>query len=72
MGNEIEKQHGDNVHELRRVISSERGLDLVWRREVVKTSVRALLSLPVTGREKGLPEIGISRTLSFHDGTRLG
>jgi hypothetical protein len=34
-----------------RAISSERGLDLVWRREVLKTSVRALLSVSVTGRE---------------------
>jgi len=27
--------------------------DLAWRREVVKPSVRALLSLAVTGREQG-------------------
>ena len=33
--------------------ASERGLDLAWRREVVKTSVRALLSVAVTGREEG-------------------
>jgi hypothetical protein len=38
-----------------------RGLDLAWRRKVVKTSVRAPLSLAVTGREKGLMEIGISQ-----------
>ena len=31
---------------------------------MVKTSVRALLSLAVTGREQGLTEIGISGTLS--------
>ena len=31
---------------------------------MVKTCVRALLSVAVTGREKGLTEIGISRTLS--------
>ena len=31
---------------------------------MVKTSVRALLSVAVTGREKGLTEIGISRTIS--------
>jgi len=37
------------------------GLDLAWRREVVKPSVRALLSLALTGREKGLTENGISR-----------
>ena len=35
-----------------RAISSERGLDLAWRREVLKTSVRAMLSLAVTGREQ--------------------
>jgi hypothetical protein len=34
-----------------RTISSDPGLDLVWRREVLKTSVRALLSVSVTGRE---------------------
>jgi hypothetical protein len=34
-----------------RAISSERGLDLAWRREVLKTSIRALLSVAVTGRE---------------------
>jgi hypothetical protein len=28
-------------------------LDLAWRREVVKTSVWALLSVSVTGREEG-------------------
>jgi hypothetical protein len=36
-----------------RAIPSEPGLDLAWRREVVKTSVRALLSVAVTGREQG-------------------
>jgi hypothetical protein len=44
-----------------RAIPSEPGLDLAWRREVVKTSVRALFSLTLTGGEKGLTEIGISR-----------
>jgi hypothetical protein len=39
-------------------------LDLAWRREVVKTSVRALLSVTVTGREGVNGTIGISRTLS--------
>jgi hypothetical protein len=35
-----------------RAISSERGLDLAWRREVVKTtSFRALLSVTGTGKE---------------------
>jgi hypothetical protein len=36
-----------------RAISSERGLDLAWRREVLNTSVRALLSGLVTGGEEG-------------------
>jgi hypothetical protein len=36
-----------------RAIPSERRLELACRREVVKTSVRALLSLAVTGREQG-------------------
>jgi hypothetical protein len=36
-------------------------LGLGWRREVVKTSVRALLSAAVTEREKWLTEIGTSR-----------
>jgi len=44
-----------------RAISSEPGLDLAWRREVVTPSARALLSLAVTGREEGLTEIGISQ-----------
>jgi hypothetical protein len=34
-----------------KAISSERGLDLVWIREVLKTSIRVLRSVPVTGRE---------------------
>jgi hypothetical protein len=33
--------------------ASERRLDLAWRREVLKTSVRALLSVAVTGRTEG-------------------
>jgi hypothetical protein len=47
-----------------RAIPSEPGLDLAWRRAVVKTSVRALFSLALTGGEKGLTEIGISRIFS--------
>jgi len=43
----------DILSVVRRAISSELGLDLAWRREVVKPSVRALLSLAVTGREQG-------------------
>jgi hypothetical protein len=39
-------------------------LDLAWRREVLKTSVRALVSVAVPGREEGLTEFGITRTLS--------
>jgi hypothetical protein len=39
------------------MISSERGLDHARRREGVKTSVRALLSLAIAGRAKGLTEI---------------
>jgi len=40
-------------------------LDLAWRREVVKTGVRALLSGGLLPAErKGLTEIGISRTVS--------
>ena len=39
--------------------------DLAWRREVVKTSVRGPLRVAVTGREKGLLEIGISRIPLF-------
>jgi hypothetical protein len=34
-----------------RAISSERGLDLAWRTEVLKTSAWALLSVAVTGRK---------------------
>ena len=47
-----------------RAIPSEAGLDLAWRKEVVKASVRPLLSVAVTGREEGLTEIGISGILS--------
>jgi hypothetical protein len=56
-----------------RAISSEPGLDLSWRREVVKASVRALLSLAVTGREQGLKEIGISQnSLSTMEHGKMG
>jgi len=41
-----------DVHSVLRAIWSERGLDLAWRREVLKTSVRALLYVSVTGREE--------------------
>ena len=47
-----------------RALPSERGLDLAWRGEVVKTSVRSLLFVALTGREKGLTEIGLSGILS--------
>jgi hypothetical protein len=51
-------ERGKSAQELRsalavlRAISSERGLDFAWRREVVKTSVRVLPSVAVTGREE--------------------
>jgi hypothetical protein len=52
-------ERGKSAQELRGALaplqrfSSTRGLDLAWRREVLKTSVRALLSVAVTGREEG-------------------
>jgi hypothetical protein len=54
-----------DVHSVIRAITSERGLGLAWRREVVKTSIRALLSVACYRPEKrGLAEIRISRTIS--------
>jgi hypothetical protein len=51
-------------------ISSERGLDLAWRREVVKTSVRGA-ALPGCYRpgNRRKRKSG-SAELSLHDGTR--
>ena len=43
-----------------RAISSERGKDLAWRREVVKTSVRRCSPWRLPA-EKGLTETGISQ-----------
>jgi hypothetical protein len=43
-----------DVHSVIRVISSERGLDLAWRREVLETSVSGRCApWLVTGREEG-------------------
>ena len=51
----IDKREAPRSLEVRiaalRAISSERGLDPAWRREVLKTIVRVLLSVAVTGRE---------------------
>ena len=41
----------ENSPPVLRALPSERGLALAWRREVLKTSVRALRSVAVTGRE---------------------
>ena len=52
-------ERGKSAQELRsalavlRAISSERGLDLAWRREVLKTSVRALLSVACYRQGRG-------------------
>jgi hypothetical protein len=43
----------ENSPPVLRALPSERGLALAWRREVLKTSVRALRSVAVTGREEG-------------------
>jgi hypothetical protein len=69
MGKRIEKR-GDDVHELSPSDSSEPGLDLAWRREVVKTSVgrRSPWLLPAGNRGKRISES--ARTLSPRWNTR--
>ncbi len=55
-----------------RATSPERGWDFAWRREVVKTCVRALLPVVCYRQGRRVERKSESTERSFHDGTRQG